>query len=209
MIQVQMKKLHAKIFETEPYHHFYEKKKQLFSTLIETGAEFMPGSKQLLEQLVSHGPFTRQLLAHASIVTQSPRNAVDALLASGKCEILSKIGNRLTQEDFEFAKPHPEPYLTAMRVFTMKTGEPVVKLLGFEDSPRGFMSLKSAAHEWCNKGNLGHFFLVFLEVTEYDEILKDDPNWMGMSQLLTPLDEHQEIIRVKNIGDFLERYPIL
>jgi len=73
-----------------------------------------------------------------AIVTTSKRP--DFQLIHQYRHILNYMAFALTVEDYEKAKPHPEPYLTALKKFGAKAGEAVV----VEDSARGLKSAVAA-----------------------------------------------------------------
>jgi beta-phosphoglucomutase len=107
----------------------YEEKKQAFLSLLEeSSVELMPGAGKLL-----------QALKHASIpavvVTNSAKSLTDAF--QQKIPELKSIEYWLTRECYTHAKPHSECYLKAIERFSMPTD----KVIGFEDSPRGYEAL--------------------------------------------------------------------
>lgn len=72
------------------------------------------------------------------IVTTSKR--ADFALIHEKRSILDYMEFYLTEEDYERAKPHPEPYLTGLQRFGATAAETVV----VEDSARGLKSAMAA-----------------------------------------------------------------
>ena len=72
------------------------------------------------------------------IVTTSKR--ADFALIHEKRSILDYMEFYLTEEDYERAKPHPEPYLTGLQRFGAAAAETVV----IEDSARGLKSAIAA-----------------------------------------------------------------
>ena len=71
------------------------------------------------------------------ITTSKP---ADFALIHEKRSILDHMEFSLTREDYEQAKPHPEPYLKGLERFDATTAETVV----IEDSARGLMSAVAA-----------------------------------------------------------------
>ena len=72
------------------------------------------------------------------IVTTSKR--ADFALIHEKRSILDHMEFHLTQEDYEKAKPHPDPYLKGLQLFGATATEAVV----IEDSARGLKSAIAA-----------------------------------------------------------------
>ena len=72
------------------------------------------------------------------IVTTSRR--VDFEIIHKNLGIVDFMDFVLCEEDYNFAKPHPEPYLKGLEKFKAKNYEAVV----VEDSQRGLQSAKSA-----------------------------------------------------------------
>src|SRR5512140_338834 len=73
-----------------------------------------------------------------AIVTGCGRDQLD--LVHGSSEILHLFDLIVTSNDCSCSKPHPEPYLTAIRAL----GVPPERCIAVEDSPRGLASAKSA-----------------------------------------------------------------
>ena len=76
-----------------------------------------------------------------AIVTTAKR--VDFEIIHEKREIRQFMDFVLVREDYEFAKPHPEPYLTGLKRFGATTEETLV----VEDSSRGLNSAVAAGIE--------------------------------------------------------------
>lgn len=131
------KQLRKDIYATLPaLHHeepdwstlYTEKKRHYLDILRESTIELMPGVKEFLLALAKNN-------IKRCVVTHSPREQVDFIRLNH--EILSTIEHWITREDYQLSKPHPEPYLTAIKRFA----SPKDRIIGFEDSPRGIYSL--------------------------------------------------------------------
>ncbi len=107
---------------------YTEKKKHYLDILKESEIELMPGVEKFLFRL-------QKEKIKRCVVTHSPKEQVDFIRLQNK--VLGTIDHWITREDYNFSKPHPEPYLTAIQRFY----EPGDQVVGFEDSPRGIYSL--------------------------------------------------------------------
>ena len=91
---------------------------------------FRPGALELLEALSHHGVLT-------ALVTSSVRVHVDAVLHQVPG---APFGGIVTADDVTHLKPHPEPYLTALRLLGVEASRTVV----LEDSPTGVAAAEAA-----------------------------------------------------------------
>ena len=90
-----------------------------------------------------------------AIVTTAKR--VDFDLIHEKRQIRQFMDFVLVREDYERAKPHPEPYLTGLKRFGATKEETLV----VEDSPRGLKSAVAAGIDCaivCNEFTKSHDF---------------------------------------------------
>lgn len=138
--QQDSKLLQIKIYEELPALYeqestwsvlYAEKKKQYLEVLKETQIEMMPGAESFL-QLLEKNNIKRV------VVTHSPKEQID--LIRERNPILNTIPHWITREDYQHAKPHPEPYLVALKRFASSSDN----VIGFEDSQRGIASLIDA-----------------------------------------------------------------
>lgn len=107
----------------------YEEKKKAYVNLLEEGyVTLMPGAERLLEALA-------QTQVKRAVVTHSPQEHIQRLRR--QFPILDSIPVWITREDYSQPKPHPECYQIAVERLS-KAGD---KIIGFEDSPRGFQAL--------------------------------------------------------------------
>jgi HAD superfamily hydrolase (TIGR01509 family) len=88
------------------------------------------------------------------VVTSSRRVHFD--IAHAESGLLPLLDFVLAREDYDQAKPHPEPYLTALRRFDLQPDRCIV----IEDSERGLMSAAAAGlrclvipSEWTRDGD--------------------------------------------------------
>jgi beta-phosphoglucomutase len=111
---------------------FYETKKREYLELLKTGkVELMPGVKPLLEALEKEN-------IRRCIVTHSFREQAE--LIASFLPILKTVSHWVTREEYTEPKPNPEPYLKAISLYGKK-GD---RIIGFEDSVRGFKALKAS-----------------------------------------------------------------
>lgn len=89
----------------------------------------MPGVKNFLYILKKENK-------RSCVVTNSYKNTTDVIRKKNK--ILNFIDFWVTREDYNLAKPNPESYLLAID----KYGKKEDKIIGFEDSVKGFLALK-------------------------------------------------------------------
>jgi len=110
----------------------YAEKKRLYQELLgKGGLALMPGVAEVLTALEKAGK-------RRCVVTNSTRVQVD--LVKEKIPLLETIPVWITRENYREPKPHPECYLMAIR----QLGKPGDRVIGFEDSARGFQALKDA-----------------------------------------------------------------
>lgn len=107
-----------------------EERNRRYMELLTRGVRIMDGVEEILEALRG-----KVLLG---IVTSSRREHFDAIHAG--TGLLSAFDFILTREDYGLTKPHPEPYLTAMK----RSGFEADACLAVEDSPRGLASALAA-----------------------------------------------------------------
>ncbi len=99
------------------------------------GVPLVPGFKELLPELKAKSKFM-------GIVTGSERHEVEAILgAHGLQDEFERIW---AFGDYEFSKPHPSPYLTALEGLNVNPAEVIV----FEDSKAGMESAHLAKLKW-------------------------------------------------------------
>lgn len=108
-----------------------EKQKALFEVLSEQQVSLMPGVGEMLKILQSHQ-------ARCCVVTNSPAELTEAICRH--LPILQSIPAWVTRKQYQSAKPHPDPYLTALRLYA----RPEDRVIGFEDTLRGLQALESA-----------------------------------------------------------------
>ena len=107
----------------------YKEKKEIYFDLINTGkVELMPGAENLLYAL-------DRAKIKRCVVTNSPLNQIEVIRS--KNPALQTIPYWITREDYGKPKPDPECYFLAIQQY----GEKGDRVIGFEDSPRGYQAL--------------------------------------------------------------------
>lgn len=119
------------LYSQEPeWNILYAEKKQAFIDLIQEGAvHLMPGVESFLSALAN-------IDVKRCVVTHSASQLVTIIRK--KNPILDTIPFWMTREDYSTPKPSPECYLKAIA----KYARDMDKIIGFEDSPRGFNALR-------------------------------------------------------------------
>lgn len=121
------------LYQEEPnWDTLYQEKKEAYKHLLQYQDDLlMPGVEDLLKAL-------KKANVKRCVVTHSPKEQVD--LIRKKHPILETIPFWITRQDYTNPKPDPECYLTAIK----KYGQAGEKVIGFEDSPRGFQALQGS-----------------------------------------------------------------
>lgn len=108
------------------------------------------------------------------VVTSSRRDHFN--IAHAKGGLLRYFDFILTREDYEHTKPHPEPYLTALKRHRLAPEQCIV----VEDSERGLASARAAGleclivlSEWTKDGDFSQACKVLGNISEVpDEVLR-------------------------------------
>lgn len=110
----------------------WQTKEYRYEEVISRGIPPVSGLPQLLRSCNDHNLITY-------IVTNAPRGSAAKTLSS--IGIAAHFGNRVVvAEDCEFPKPHPAPYLRALKLASI----PTENAIAFEDSPSGTRSATAA-----------------------------------------------------------------
>ena len=113
----------------------YQEKKQIYEKMLERGGlTLLPGVETLLLELA-------RLSKKRCVVTNSARVQIEAI--RGQLPALQTIPRWFTREDYARPKPAPDGYLLALQ----ELKEEGDRVIGFEDSARGYEALKSAGVE--------------------------------------------------------------
>ena len=113
---------------------YLEKQKKLKELIKTEPLLLMPGASALIKKLL-------ECKIPMCVVTHSPKEFIDII--RDKIAELKKITYWIVREDYQFAKPNPECYQLAIDRYGQNAG----KIIGFEDSYRGFSALdKTRAH---------------------------------------------------------------
>ncbi len=107
-----------------------EKQRAFLQIVEERGVDLMPGVERILQIFPLHS-------RRSCVVTHSNSELTRAICK--KLPILQTIPYWVTREQYSSPKPHPDAYLSAIRLYG-KAGD---KMLGFEDSFRGYLALEA------------------------------------------------------------------
>ncbi len=108
-----------------------EKQEKFLEIVAEEGVDLMLGVELMLQVF----PLKEK---RSCVVTHSSEALARAIYQ--KLPILRNIPFWVTREQYTSPKPAPDAYLTAIRLY----GKPGDKIVGFEDSLRGYLALESA-----------------------------------------------------------------
>lgn len=122
--------LFPKTLNESSWPDFYAKKQRRFIELVQD-VKLMPGVAELLERLKAAGK-------QRVVVTHSTRHMVDTVRR--RLPELEAIEYWLVREDYKNPKPAPDGYLLAIE----KYGKKGDRIIGFEDTPKGFKALRAA-----------------------------------------------------------------
>ena len=103
---------------------------EIYGTLLGEREVLIPGARDVVEEVTGRYP--------SVMVTTSLRRFVDQM--HGASGLLEHFTHVLTAEDCSRHKPHPEPYLRAMR----RLGSGPDRCVAIEDSPRGLAAARAA-----------------------------------------------------------------
>ncbi len=143
-----------------------DRRNEIYREFIRTGEIEVEGVLETLEVL--------SRTYRMAIVTTSRRR--DFQLIHEKRKIISYIEFVLDREDYEMAKPHPEPYLTALERFGAEPSEAVV----VEDTSRGMASAIAAGIDCIV---INHPFTVTQDFTGAKgsiDAITDLPGYLGV-----------------------------
>ncbi|MES2199875.1 MAG: HAD family phosphatase [Chlamydiota bacterium] len=124
------------LYEEEPnWAILYAEKKKAYQEIIQEGhVELMPGVELVLAFLKEKG-------IRSCVVTNSFFDQITEIRK--QIPLLQTLDFWVTREDYPHPKPSPDPYIAAREKYT-KPGD---RILGFEDSVRGWQSLEAAGIE--------------------------------------------------------------
>ena len=132
-IQKEIYRCYPALYQQEPHWAvlYEEKKKAYQALLISQGVQLMPGVADLLEQIQTKN-------IRSVVVTNSFLEQIKQIRQ--QISLLEAIPYWVTREDYEKSKPAPDPYLTALK----KYKKPQDRVIGFEDTLRGWQALSKA-----------------------------------------------------------------
>ncbi len=113
---------------------YQEKQKAFLDVLAEKGVSLMPGVEKVLQFLKFHK-------ARCCVVTHSPLQLIQAIKKQNP--VLEIIPHWVTREQYDLPKPCPDAYLMAVKLY----GKPGDRIIGFEDTIRGWKALHAAGLE--------------------------------------------------------------
>lgn len=124
------------LYKAEPnWNLLYAEKKEAYRQILCSGSlELMPGVSDILALLETHG-------IPSCVVTNSFKEQTDKI--SEKLPLLQKIPFWVTREDYQRPKPSADPYLAAKAKYAKEQD----RILGFEDTVRGWMALDASRIE--------------------------------------------------------------
>jgi beta-phosphoglucomutase len=115
-------------FQPDRARTILAKKEKLFKSIVKT--RYIPGSRRFIKQLKSGG----FILA---LVTGTSRHELHRILFKRHRDLFQVI---ITGSDVIHGKPHPEPFVKALRLLNISAGEALV----IENAPFGIRSAKEA-----------------------------------------------------------------
>ncbi len=136
LFQKRLYKVFPDLYKQEPNWGVLHREKQraFIYLLSRDGVSLMPGVKKVLAFLHESG-------SKCSVVTHSPSELTEAI--KKEHSILQTIPHWVTREQYDRPKPCPDSYLKAVELY----GKPGDRVLGFEDTIRGWKALDSASIE--------------------------------------------------------------
>ena len=135
------------------------KRNQYYQNFLKTENILIDGVKDVLKELSKYYKM--------GIVTTSRR--VDFEIIHKNLGIVDFMDFVLCEEDYNFAKPHPEPYLKGLELFKAKKSEAIV----VEDSTRGLSSAYKAGIECVIVKNEFTLTQDFSKASYFIETLKE------------------------------------
>lgn len=120
------------LYQQEPnFDILYQEKKEAYKVLLQSQNDLlMPGVLDLLNKL-------KKEKIKSCVVTHSPKAQIDLIRKIHP--VLDIIPFWITRQDYENPKPDPECYQKAVSKYSSLNE----RIIGFEDSPRGFQALQA------------------------------------------------------------------
>jgi HAD superfamily hydrolase (TIGR01509 family) len=138
---------------------------QIHADLLSARSPVIDGAEDVLRAL--HGR------ARMGVVTSARRQHFEA--AHAQSGLTGYMDFVLTREDYIHSKPHPEPYLTAMKRNGLRPEQCIV----VEDSERGLAAATAAGvrciivlSEWTKDGDFGKAVAAVESITEVPRVLR-------------------------------------
>ena len=118
-------------------------KEELHEDLLRTKGREVPGASHFVELLSQNGMNDKLAIASTAC-----RRDIDLFFEMTKLDRFFPEDKIISREKFTHAKPHPEPYNLAFAALGLPETDRL-KVLAFEDDPRGIMSAKAAGLYTC------------------------------------------------------------
>ena len=118
----------AMTISTSQAQRIIDDKERFFKQIIRQ--RFIPGSRTLIKKLYHNG-------VRLALVTGTSRHEVERTMPK---KLLAMFEATVTGSDVLLGKPHPEPYLNALKALKISGEEAIV----IENAPFGIMSAKAA-----------------------------------------------------------------
>jgi HAD superfamily hydrolase (TIGR01509 family) len=145
-----------------PYEKFYSKKKEFYFKYLDSKLDIITGTPELINKLKKNN-------IPVCLVTHSDNETIELLKT--KVPILHQFDKIVCKDDYFNKKPNPECYLKCLSFFPDKKNP-----IGFEDSYKGYMSLKSANITSVFIGDQSYYYFnkikpvnVIKDFTEFNE----------------------------------------
>jgi HAD superfamily hydrolase (TIGR01509 family) len=136
-----------------------QERDRMYAELMEAQSCVIDGAEEVLRVL--HGQ------VRMGVVTSARRQHFEA--AHGKCDLTRYMDFVLTREDYTQSKPHPEPYLTAMKRHGLSPDQCII----IEDSERGLAAATAAGvnciivlSQWTRDGDFSDALAVAEDIAE-------------------------------------------
>jgi HAD superfamily hydrolase (TIGR01509 family) len=150
--------------ETERIAGLRAERDRIYAKSLEAGSCVIDGVEEVLRSL--------HRKVRMAVVTTSRREPFEIVHAHS--DLLGYFDFVLTREDYEQSKPHPEPYLTAMRRYGVRSDQCVV----VEDSERGLAAATAAGvdciivlNEWTRDGTFDDALAVVEGIADVPEVI--------------------------------------
>ena len=153
------------------YEKFYQTKKSIYLSKINDSLKLVNNFEKFLLKL-------KELDKKTCIVTHSDKETINFILE--KIPILKLIDKIITRDDHLLRKPNPDPYIKALSFFP-ECSNPI----GFEDSYKGYLSLKSSNITSIYVGDNSYYYF----------------NKMNPTNIISTFDQFNDIIIIDGLTE--------